>query len=72
LACRVAVGLALMFVMTGVAHFVPGMRATDRDRAARLPKPALLVWSAAFSNSLARPGCSFRRRAWPPRHACSC
>ena len=40
----VAVGLALMFVMTGVAHFVPGMR---RDMIAivppRLPSPALLV-----------------------------
>jgi uncharacterized membrane protein len=40
----IAVGLALMFVMTGVAHFVPGMR---RDMIAivppRLPKPALLV-----------------------------
>jgi uncharacterized membrane protein len=40
----IAVGLALMFTMTGVAHFVPGMR---RDMIAivppRLPKPALLV-----------------------------
>jgi uncharacterized membrane protein len=40
----IAVGLALMFTMTGVAHFVPGMR---RDMVAivppRLPKPALLV-----------------------------
>jgi uncharacterized membrane protein len=40
----IAVGLALMFVMTGAAHFVPGMR---RDMIAivppRLPKPALLV-----------------------------
>jgi uncharacterized membrane protein len=40
----IAVGLAVMFVMTGVAHFVPGMR---RDMVAivppRLPKPALLV-----------------------------
>jgi uncharacterized membrane protein len=40
----IAVGLAVMFVMTGVAHFVPGMR---RDMMAtvppRLPKPALLV-----------------------------
>jgi uncharacterized membrane protein len=40
----VAVGLAVMFTMTGVAHFVPGMR---RDMIAivppQLPKPALLV-----------------------------
>jgi uncharacterized membrane protein len=40
----IAVGLAVMFVMTGVAHFVPGMR---RDMVTivppRLPKPALLV-----------------------------
>ena len=40
----IAVGLALMFVMTGVAHFLPGMQ---RDMIAivppRLPKPALLV-----------------------------
>jgi uncharacterized membrane protein len=40
----IAVGLAAMFVMTGVAHFAPGMR---RDMIAivppRLPKPALLV-----------------------------
>jgi len=40
----IAVGLALMFTMTGVAHFVTGMR---RDMIAivppRLPKPALLV-----------------------------
>src|SRR5882757_2373073 len=40
----IAVGLALMFTMTGVAHFVPGMR---RDMIAivppRLPKPTLLV-----------------------------
>jgi uncharacterized membrane protein len=40
----IAVGLALMFTMTAVAHFVPGMR---RDMIAivppRLPKPALLV-----------------------------
>jgi len=40
----IAVGLAVMFTMTGVAHFVPGMR---RDMIAivppRLPKPALLV-----------------------------
>jgi uncharacterized membrane protein len=40
----IAVGLAVMFVMTGVAHFVPGMR---RDMMAivppRLPQPALLV-----------------------------
>jgi uncharacterized membrane protein len=40
----IAVGLAVMFTMTGVAHFVPGMR---RDMIAivppALPKPALLV-----------------------------
>ncbi|MGX9788183.1 DoxX family protein [Mycobacterium sp. MMS18-G62] len=40
----IAVGLAAMFVMTGVAHFVPGMR---RDMIAivppRLPAPGLLV-----------------------------
>lgn len=40
----VAVGLAAMFVMTGVAHFVPGMR---RDMIAivppRLPAPGMLV-----------------------------
>ena len=40
----VAVGLAVMFVMTGVAHFVPAMR---RDMIAivppRLPTPGLLV-----------------------------
>jgi uncharacterized membrane protein len=40
----VAVGLAVMFVMTGVAHFVP---ATRRDMIAivppRLPAPGLLV-----------------------------
>jgi uncharacterized membrane protein len=40
----IAVGLALMFVMTGVAHFVPGMR---HDMIAivppQLPRPALLV-----------------------------
>ena len=40
----VAVGLALMFVMTGIAHFAPGMR---RDMIAivppRLPSPGLLV-----------------------------
>ncbi|MDT5360418.1 MAG: hypothetical protein QOC69_2180 [Mycobacterium sp.] len=40
----IAVGLAVMFVMTGVAHFVPGMR---RGMIAivppRLPQPALLV-----------------------------
>jgi uncharacterized membrane protein len=40
----IAVGLALMFAMTGVAHFAPGMR---RDMIAivppRLPKPGLLV-----------------------------
>jgi uncharacterized membrane protein len=40
----IAVGLALMFTMTGVAHFVPGMR---RDMVAivppRLPAPRLLV-----------------------------
>ena len=40
----VAVGLALMFVMTGIAHFAPGMR---RDMIAivppGLPAPGLLV-----------------------------
>src|SRR5258708_26483133 len=40
----VAVGLAVMFVMTGVAHFVPAMR---RDMIAivppRLPAPGVLV-----------------------------
>jgi uncharacterized membrane protein len=40
----IAVGLALMFTMTGIAHFSPGMR---RDMIAivspRLPRPALLV-----------------------------
>lgn len=40
----IAVGLAVMFVMTGVAHFVPAMR---RDMIAivppGLPAPALLV-----------------------------
>jgi uncharacterized membrane protein len=40
----VAVGLAVMFVMTGVAHFVPAMR---RDMIAivppRLPDPGMLV-----------------------------
>jgi uncharacterized membrane protein len=40
----IAVGLALMFAMTGVAHFAPGMR---RDMIAivppRLPAPGLLV-----------------------------
>jgi uncharacterized membrane protein len=40
----IAVGLAVMFTMTGVAHFAPGMR---RDMIAivppPLPKPALLV-----------------------------
>jgi uncharacterized membrane protein len=40
----VAAGLAVMFVMTGVAHFVPAMR---RDMIAivppRLPAPGLLV-----------------------------
>jgi uncharacterized membrane protein len=40
----VALGLAVMFVMTGVAHFVPAMR---RDMIAivppRLPAPELLV-----------------------------
>lgn len=40
----VAVGLALMFVMTGIAHFLPGMR---RDMIAivppRLPAPGSLV-----------------------------
>jgi uncharacterized membrane protein len=40
----VAIGLAVMFVMTGVAHFVPAMR---RDMIAivppRLPAPGLLV-----------------------------
>jgi uncharacterized membrane protein len=40
----IAVGLALMFTMTGVAHFVPAMR---RDMIAivppRLPRPAPLV-----------------------------
>jgi len=40
----IAVGLAMMFTMTGVAHFAPGMR---RDMVAivppRLPRPALLV-----------------------------
>lgn len=40
----IAVGLALMFTLTGVAHFVPGMR---RDMIAivppRLPSPELLV-----------------------------
>lgn len=39
-----AAGLALMFILTGVAHFVPSMR---RDMIAivppRLPRPALLV-----------------------------
>jgi uncharacterized membrane protein len=40
----IALGLALMFTMTGVAHFAPGMR---RDMIAivppKLPKPGLLV-----------------------------
>jgi uncharacterized membrane protein len=40
----IAVGLALMFTMTGVAHFAPGMR---RDMVAivppKLPRPELLV-----------------------------
>lgn len=40
----VAIGMALMFVMTGIAHFVPGMR---RDMIAivppPLPAPGLLV-----------------------------
>jgi uncharacterized membrane protein len=40
----VAAGLALMFIMTGFAHFTPGMR---RDMIAivppRLPSPGLLV-----------------------------
>jgi uncharacterized membrane protein len=40
----IAVGLAVMFTMTGIAHFAPGMR---RDMIAivppRLPAPGLLV-----------------------------
>ncbi|MUL47691.1 hypothetical protein FZI85_25600 [Mycobacterium sp. CBMA293] len=56
----VAVGLALMFVMTGAAHFAPGMR---RDMIAivppRLPSPALLVTITGLLELLGAAGLLF-------------
>jgi uncharacterized membrane protein len=53
----VAVGLAVMFVMTGVAHFVPAMR---RDMIAiappRLPAPGLLVTTTGVLELLGAAG----------------
>lgn len=68
----IAVGLALMFTMTGIAHFTPGMR---RDMIAivppRLPRPALLVAVTGCSNSSERLACCTRRPASRQRRACS-
>src|SRR6476660_7823995 len=56
----VAVGLAAMFVMTGVAHFVP---ATRRDMIAivppRLPAVGLLVTTTGVLELLGAAGCLF-------------
>jgi uncharacterized membrane protein (DUF4010 family) len=53
----VAVGLAVMFVMTGVAYFVPAMR---RDMIAivppRLPAPGLLVTTTGVLELLGAAG----------------
>lgn len=53
----IAVGLALLFTMTGVAHFVPGMR---RDMTAivppRLPAPGTLVASTGVLELLGAAG----------------
>lgn len=67
-----AVGLAGMFLLTGLAHFTPAMR---RDLIAivppRLPAPGLLVTLTVCWNCWAPRGCCFprrgrwRRSAWP-------
>ena len=68
----VAVGLAVMFVMTGVAHFVPAMR---RDMIAivppRLPAAGLLVTITGVLELLGAQGCCTRPREWPRLCACS-
>ena len=52
-----AVGLAVMFTLTGIAHFVPGMR---RDMIAivppQLPAPALLVTATGLLELLGAAG----------------
>ena len=58
----IAVGLAAMFVMTGVAHFVdPAAPGHDRDRAAAAAR-SRDCWSRspACSNCSAPPGCCIR------------
>lgn len=61
----VAAGLALMFTMTGIAHFTPGMR---RDMIAivppRLPSPGLLVTATGVLELLGAAGLLF-----PPTRA---
>ncbi|MDH6243150.1 DoxX family protein [Mycobacterium sp. OTB74] len=56
----VAVGMALMFTMTGIAHFTPGMR---RDMIAivppRLPSPAALVTATGVLELLGAAGLLF-------------
>jgi uncharacterized membrane protein len=56
----VAVGMALMFTMTGIAHFTPGMR---RDMIAivppRLPSPAVLVTATGVLELLGAAGLLF-------------
>jgi hypothetical protein len=59
----IAVGLAVMFTMTGFAHFV-GLR---RDMIAIVPPR-----SPASSSCSAPSACSTRPPAWQQRSACSC
>lgn len=69
----IAVGLAAMFVMTGVAHFVNPLR---RDMVAivppRLPAPALLVTVTGVLELAGALGCCSHPPGWRQRHACSC
>ena len=68
----IAVGLAAMFVVTGVAHFVNPLR---RDMIAivppRLPAAGLLVTITGVLELLGAAGCCTRPPGWRPRYRCS-
>ncbi|ETA98799.1 hypothetical protein O979_17760 [Mycobacterium avium subsp. paratuberculosis 10-4404] len=68
-----AVGLAAMFVLTGIAHFAPPLRA---DLVAivppRLPAPACWSVSPGCSSCWARSACCCRQPGRPRPAACWC
>jgi hypothetical protein len=69
----IAVGLAAVFVVTGIAHFAPPLR---RDLIAivppRLPAPACSSRSPECWNSWAPWGCCFPPRGWRQPGASCC